>query len=121
MIPFMVTKFDVVAASASLFAAGILAIPAMATFLDIKVCEFALHANLIDRFIMENYEHPQIVPKWEGVKWSLHSGLVIVRSLSTLLVTALPTCMIGLLAGIAIHRIGSNDLSTALEIGDVPK
>jgi hypothetical protein len=79
--------------------------------LDLKVCEFGIHANVIDRFIMQNYEHPEIVPKWERVKWNVGSDnaerdLVFVRSLSTLLVTAMPTCIIVILASIAIPQIG---------------
>jgi hypothetical protein len=119
MIAFLVAQYKVVDMNAGLVAACILAIPAIAVLLDIKVCEFGLHANLIDRFISQNYKDPEIVPKWESTKWDIRLALVRLRSLSTVLVTALPTCLIALMAGIAIRRFDKQS-TAALGIGDLP-
>jgi hypothetical protein len=119
MIAFLVAQYKVVDLTSGLFAVCILAIPAIAVLLDIKVCEFGLQANLIDRFISENYEDPEIVPRWERTKWDIHLALVRLRSLSTVLVTALPTCLIALMAGIVIRRFNKPS-TVVLGIGDVP-
>jgi hypothetical protein len=104
-------QYKVLCLNSDLFTVCILAIPVLAVLLDLKVCEFGIHANVIDCFIMQNYKLPEIIPKWERVKWNIdsdseESDLVFVRSLSTLSVTVVPTCILVIVASIAIPRIG---------------
>ena len=122
-IAFLVTKFSVLDEIHVLSMAVIIAIPAIAVLLDIKSAEFAAHANVIDRFIMRRFTDPAILGEWERVKWNIdsngeESALVKFRTGATVAVTAGPTCVIAVLAGLAIGR-GCEKLWVPLAIAGV--
>ena len=91
-----------------LIAAAILALPLVALLLDIKLGEFGMHARIIDDFIIRNYPEPHVLGDWERTKWgdidSPDRALVRYRSIATVAVTVIPTCIIAILSVLAARR-----------------
>jgi hypothetical protein len=84
-----------------------LSVPAIAILLDMKLAEFGIHARVIDDFIMKHFPDPPTLGDWERAKWGHLSEsdrrLVRYRSISTVLVTAVPTCIISLLTLLVVE------------------
>jgi hypothetical protein len=85
----------------SLIKYAFLSVPAIAVLLDMKLAEFGIHARVIDDFILEHFPQPPVIGDWERAKWGHLSDfgrqLVRYRSISTVLVTSVPTCIISCL------------------------
>jgi hypothetical protein len=81
------------------FDVALLAIPLLACLLDAKIMEYGLHARVISRFIEDEFASPSIVARWERTLWGFSDlrfqrTAVKVRSLTTVLVTVIPTLLI---------------------------
>jgi hypothetical protein len=90
--------------------AAILSLPAIAVLLDIKLGEFGIHANVIDHFVARHYLEPVVLAEWERTNWGVGADradrrLIRVRSIMTVAVTVVPTCIIAILAGLALESI----------------
>jgi hypothetical protein len=93
-----------------LIVAALIALPAIAVLLDIKLGEFGVHANVIDHFVKKHYPEPPVLGEWESTKWGVGSDradrrLIRIRSILTVAVTVIPTCIIAILSGLAIKRV----------------
>jgi hypothetical protein len=90
-----------------LVGAAILSVPLVAILLDIKLGEFGVHARIIDDFIILNFPEPPVLGKWERAKWGISNEpgpdrtLVRYRSIATVTVTVIPTCIIAVLSALA--------------------
>jgi hypothetical protein len=94
----------------SLVMAALLALPAIAVLLDIKLGEFGVHANVIDHFLKRHYREPAVLAEWERTNWGVGSDrhdrlLIRIRSILTVAVTVIPTCIIAILSGLAVKSI----------------
>jgi hypothetical protein len=71
----------------------------------VNLAEFGIHARVIDDFIIKNFPEPRVLGDWERTKWGdphmLDRGLVLCRSIATVAVTAIPTCVISVLSVLA--------------------
>jgi len=90
--------------------AAILSLPLIAVLLDIKVGEFGVHANVIDHFVKRHYREPAVLAEWESTKWGVGRDkndrvLIRIRSILTLAVTVIPTCVIAVLSSLAIESL----------------
>jgi hypothetical protein len=106
IIVFAATQSEAVSKNPNLIAAAILSLPVIAILLDFKLGEFGIHANVIDHFVMRNYPAPHVVGDWERTNWGLGSNaadrrLIRLRSILTVAVTVVPTCIIALLSVLA--------------------
>jgi len=93
-----------------LIAAAVLSLPVIAVFLDIKLGEFGIHANVIDHFVKRHYPDPAVLGEWERTNWGLGADksdrrLIRIRSILTVAVTVIPTCIIAVLSGLALKSI----------------
>jgi len=93
-----------------LIRAVILSLPAIAILLDIKLGEFGIHANVIDHFIKRHFRESVVIPEWESTNWGNSSdksdyALIRIRSILTVAVTVIPTCIIALLAALALKTL----------------
>lgn len=111
---FLVTNHEVLttngAQGTELLVVAILAIPLLAALLDAKILEYSLHARAISRFITANFRSPEVLGKWEASLWGDDGEadirpLVQLRSLVTVVVTAIPTIVLIVLAGLAIGEL----------------
>lgn len=94
----------------SLVMAAILSLPVIAVLLDIKLGEFGVHANVIDHFLKRHYREPAVLAEWERTNWGIGSDrndrvLIRIRSILTVAVTVIPTCIIAILSGLAIKSV----------------
>jgi hypothetical protein len=94
----------------NLIVAAILSLPVIAVLLDIKLFEFGVHANVIDHFVKRHYRDPAVLAEWQRTNWGLGSDhgdrrLVRIRSILTVAVTVIPTCLIAILSGLAIKSL----------------
>lgn len=95
--------------AARLLVPAIATIPILAMLLDIKMAEYALHVRALSLFIQQHF-NSSIVARWEETLWGDRGdpriiSLVRLRSMTTVLVTAVPTSVLILLAGIAIGQV----------------
>jgi len=93
-----------------LIAAAILALPVVAVLLDIKLGEFGIQANVIDHFVRLHYREPAVLGEWEGTKWGVGADhadrrLIRIRSILTLAVTVIPTCIIAVLSAMDVKSL----------------
>ena len=92
--------------NSGLVVAAILALPVIAILLDVKLGEFGIHARVIDDFIIENFPDPPILSRWERTKWGAvpthERTLVRYRSIATVAVTIIPTCIVMVLSVLAV-------------------
>jgi hypothetical protein len=91
-----------------LIAAALLSLPVIAVLLDIKLAEFGVHAKILDQFVMRHYTEPPVIGDWERTKWGLGSKtedrtLVRLRSIATVAVTVIPTCIVAILSVLAVE------------------
>jgi hypothetical protein len=96
--------------SLELIGAAIIALPVIAVLLDIKLGEFGIHANVIDHFIKRHFREAAVIPEWESTNWGNSSDksdyvLIRIRSVLTVAVTVIPTCIIVILAGLALKTL----------------
>jgi hypothetical protein len=108
----------------SLIAAALISLPVIAVLLDIKLAEFGIHANVIDHFVMRNYTDPPVLADWEKTKWGLGRktedwALVRLRSIATVAVTVIPTCIIAVLSALAVQPFLAGGFYTLLRIAMV--
>jgi hypothetical protein len=105
IIAFAATRTETASKNPDLIAAAVLSLPLIAILLDVKLAEFGIHARVIDDFIIENFPDPPVLSAWELTKWgapgTLDRGLVLCRSIATVAVTAIPTCVIAILSVLA--------------------
>ena len=106
IIAFAAVRSEAATRDPSLIAAAILSLPLIAVLLDVKLAEFGIHANVIDYFVMRHYAHPPILAEWERTKWGVGSNKsdrkrVRFRSIATVSVTVVPTCIIAYLSILA--------------------
>jgi hypothetical protein len=107
IIAFAATQRESAGQDHLLVGAAILSLPLVAVLLDVKLGEFGVHARIIDDFIMSNFHEPPILGKWERAKWGISEGadadrwLVRYRSMATVAVTVVPTCIIAVLSMLA--------------------
>ncbi len=100
----------------------IASVPILAALLDAKILEYALHAQIISRFIIANYREPIILSKWEKTLWGMERNspdhfLVKIRSSVTAVVTVVPTMVMIVLAAFTIGALTSyHILFTSLSI-----
>jgi hypothetical protein len=108
IIVFAAVRSEAVSQNPRLIAAALLSLPVIAVLLDIKLGEFGIHANVIDHFVMRNYPEPPILGDWERTKWGLgptteDRALIRLRSIATVAVTVIPTCIIAALSVLAVR------------------
>ena len=98
IIVFAATRSETASKNPSLIAAAILSLPVIAVLLDIKLAEFGIHANVID-----------------------HNDrrLVRLRSIATVAVTVIPTCIIAFLSQLAAAPYVGGTAYSNLRIGVV--
>ena len=107
IVVFAAARSEVIASNPGLIAAALLSLPLIALLLDIKLGEFGIHANIIDHFIIRHFPEPPVLGEWERTKWGLISNsderfsLVRLRSILTVAVTVIPTCVISALSVLA--------------------
>jgi len=107
IIAFAATQRDSAGQNHLLVGAAILSLPLVAILLDVKLGEFGVHARIIDDFIIRNYPDPPILGEWERTKWGITDELgpdrmlVRYRSVATVAVTVIPTCIIAVLSALA--------------------
>jgi hypothetical protein len=105
IIAFAAIRTEAQSQNPELIAAAILSLPLIAILLDVKLAEFGIHARVIDDFIIQNFSDPPVISAWEKTKWgsphTLDRGLVICRSIATVAVTTIPTCVIAILSVLA--------------------
>jgi hypothetical protein len=111
IIVFAATQSQIPAGNNSnLVVAAILALPAIAVLLDIKLGEFGIHANVIDHFLKKHYQEPAVLAEWERTNWGSGADkadrrLIKLRSILTVTVTVIPTCIIAILSGLALKNL----------------
>lgn len=96
--------------SSQLIVAAILSLPVIAVLLDIKLGEFGIHANVIDHFLKRHYREPDVLAEWQSTNWgvgkdTVDQKLVRIRSILTVAVTIIPTCIIAILSGLVIENL----------------
>ena len=81
-----------------------------------KFFEYALHARIISQFIQEHFSEPTALSAWERLFWSVEVQnsdtnfakeikLTRIRTLTTILVVAGPTCLLLIIAAVAIEKL----------------
>jgi len=105
IIAFAATRTEATSKNPDLIAAAVLSLPLIAILLDVKLAEFGIHARVIDDFIIRNYPEPRVLADWERAKWgesdTADRMLVRYRSIATVAVTVVPTCVIAFLSALA--------------------
>jgi hypothetical protein len=107
IIAFAATQRESAGQDHLLIGAAILSLPLIAILLDVKLGEFGVHARIVDDFIIANFPEPPILGKWERAKWGISDepgpdrSLVRYRSIATVAVTVIPTCLIAVLSVLA--------------------
>jgi hypothetical protein len=109
VIAFILANKGELSGSGNLLTAAILAIPVLAVLLDAKIGEYALHARAVSRFIQDSFEG-SVAAEWESTLWGDQGNseiisLVKLRSLMTAVVTAIPTIILIVVAGLAVDEI----------------
>lgn len=114
MIAFVLTKYrdltPVGTQGGALLIAAVCAIPVLAILLDAKILEYGLHARAISRFVHRHTETGSVEASWEAFLWgdkgdARDLALVRLRSAMTVIVTAVPTSLIIILAGCIVGSI----------------
>jgi hypothetical protein len=96
---FTLTGKDVSAQYNYLIVLGFVVIPFLALVLDAKVLEYSLHARVISKYIAKTFSDSEAVSNWEDLFWGRRGepqeiNLVRIRSLTTVVVQFLPTCIL---------------------------
>jgi hypothetical protein len=112
VIAFLVTNHDKLKGSGNLLIASVLSIPVLSVLLDAKIVEYGLHARAISMFIANNFSQSPVVAAWEATLWGDKGredvvSLVRLRSITTVVVTAIPTIILMLISGLAVDEIRS--------------
>jgi hypothetical protein len=119
MIAFLVIKYPELSAGIvkgrALVAAAVLAVPVLAVLIDAKILEYGLHARAVSRFIRRHVETGSAAAKWEDYLWgddgdAVGLRLVRLRSATTVIVTAVPTAGLIVLAGFVMGAISEHTL-----------
>jgi cation transporter-like permease len=116
VIAFIVANRGELLGSGKLLIAAILAIPVLAVLLDAKIGEYGLHARSISRFIHSNFRD-SVVAEWESTLWGDQGdseiiSIVRLRSLMTAVVTAIPTIILIIVAGLAVDEVRASGAPT---------
>jgi|GEM_PF-6193518 len=82
---FIVNKLALgfIAGEIELVAIGILLIPVVSFFLDLKILEVTLHIRSISKFLSEKYSRDSFIGEWEDLIWS-KSFITISRTYLTI-------------------------------------
>ena len=111
-IAFLVAERGNFDGSGNLLVLSVIAIPIISVLLDVKIGEYGLHARIISKFIRKRFGASPLTAEWEATLWGDHDNdpagvisLVKLRSLMTAVVTAVPTVILILLAGLALDQI----------------
>jgi hypothetical protein len=109
VVAFILVNKGQLTGSSNLLIAAILAIPVLAVLLDAKIGEYGLHARAVSRFIQESFGD-SVVREWEATLWGDRGdaetkSLVKLRSLMTAVVTATPTIILIIVAGLAVDEV----------------
>jgi len=119
MIAFLVIKYPELSAGIvkgrALVAAAVLAVPVLAILIDAKILEYGLHARAVSRFIRQHVENASAAAKWEDYLWgdggdAIGMRLVRLRSATTVIVTAVPTAGLIVLAGFVMGAISEHTM-----------
>ena len=110
VIAFILTHQDVPQAASYLTALGVAAIPLLALMLDAKIMEFGLHSRLISRFVSDTFRSESVLTRWEELFWGLGGPehdlrIARLRSLTTVLVVVVPTCVLVMLAAAVLDKL----------------
>ena len=62
--------FDLVKGNMELVSIGVLLIPIVSFFLDLKILEVTLHIRSISKFLSEKYSTTSYISQWENYVWS---------------------------------------------------
>jgi hypothetical protein len=120
IIAFAATRSEGPTSNPQLIAAAILSLPVIAILLDIKLGEFGVHVRVIDNFIMRKFPTPPVLAEWERTKWGDGNGpdriLILCRSIATVAVTIVPTCVIAFLSTLAARPYVSASTYRCLHI-----
>jgi len=116
VIAFILANRGELLGSGKLLIAAISAVPVLAVLLDAKIGEYGLHARSVSRFIHSNFRDP-VVAEWESTLWgdqgdSETISIVRLRSLLTAVVTAIPTIILIVVAGLAVDEVRASGAST---------
>lgn len=116
VIAFILANRGELVGSGRLLIAAILAIPVLAVLLDAKIGEYGLHARSVSRFIHGSFKD-SVVSEWESTLWgdqgdSETISLVKLRSLMTAVVTATPTIILIIVAGLAVDEVRASESPT---------
>jgi hypothetical protein len=121
IIAFAAARIEPSAAHQNLTAVAFLSLPVIAILLDLKLGEFGIHARIIDGFIIRNFPDPKVMADWERTKWGLQDSpdrpLVRFRSIATVAVTIVPTCIIGILSVLAAKPFLPSAVYTSCLVG----
>lgn len=112
VIAFLVTNHEKLKGSGDLLTVSVLSIPILSALLDAKIVEYGLHARAISRFIGRSFANSSIMAEWEASLWGDNGAedilsLVRLRSIVTVVVTAIPTIILTIISGLAIDEIRS--------------
>ena len=119
MIAFLITKHSELTGGMirgrALVAAAVLAVPVLAVLIDAKILEYGLHARAVSRFIRQHVEPGSAAAEWEEYLWgdagdAASMRLVRLRSATTVIVTAVPTAGLIVLAGIVLGAIAEHSV-----------
>jgi len=93
-----------------LMVAGLALVPVLAILLDAKILEYGLHARAISRFLSGIVPAGSMARRWEMCLWGQEGDarvmeLVRLRSATTLIVTAVPTAALIVLAGFTVSVV----------------
>ena len=106
IIAFAVLRSETTTKNPALITAAILALPVVAALLDVKIAEFGIHARVIDNFIIRSFREPHVLGEWERTKWGISKTadrvLIWGRSIATVAVVVVPTCLIAVLSSLAV-------------------
>jgi hypothetical protein len=107
----------------ALVGSAIVALPILSGLIDAKILEFSLHVRAISGFIEKRFREPSSLAQWEMAVWGVSGDTHIVRlsnirSLTTTLVTVVPTMVIILIASVMLGVLAGSQ-STALLIGSL--
>ncbi|HVG19287.1 MAG TPA: hypothetical protein VNI02_09545 [Blastocatellia bacterium] len=110
IIAFIFTEKNVPRENLDLLTLGVAAIPALALLLDAKILEYGLHARLISRFVSDTFRHDGVLSGWEELFWGISGPskdlvLARIRSLTTVVVVVLPSCVIIILSAAVLGRL----------------
>lgn len=110
VIAFIFTNQSVPQTGSYLAALGVTAIPVLALLLDAKILEFGLHSRLISRFVSETFRNDSVLARWEDLFWGLKGPsqdlrLARFRSLTTVIIVVVPTCVLIMLAAAVLDKL----------------